>query len=271
VPFDKKAGTAIASIIEKPHNPQTPQKYSAAFRKIQDTKEMTKMATETKKTESPPYIAYGTFLSFIKGLQKTGIPSRIDKSLLRNMSGGNQSALLAALRWFQLIDEVGAHGARLEALVNAGEDAAKQLGKILPDAYTFMTDGTIALDKATGAQVEEKFRAYGLSGSTVIKTMAFFITACKEAGIPLSAHIKLPKAARPNGSAKAKKGQRHTFEDEDDVDESARERVQTAHKTAADALMDKFPSFDPSWPENIQQQWFAAFSKMQDMVKDKDK
>jgi len=163
------------------------------------------MATETKKTESPPYIAYGTFLSFIKGLQKTGVPSRIDKSLLRNMSGGNQSALLAALRWFGLIDDVGAHSGRLEALVSAGDDAPKELGKLLPGAYSFMNDGSIALDKATGAQVEEKFRSYGLTGSTVIKTMAFFITACKEAGIPLSAHVKLPKVSRSNSLKKAKK------------------------------------------------------------------
>lgn len=178
------------------------------------------MVTQTKKAESPPYIAYGTFLSFIKGLQKTGVPSRIDKSLLRNMSGGNQSALLAALRWFRLIDDVGSHGKRLEALVNAGDDVSKELGKLLPEAYAFMEDGSIELEKATGAQVEEKFRSYGLSGSTVVKTMAFFITACKEGGIPLSAHIKLPKVARSNGLKKSKKasGGIGSFVDEEEED-----------------------------------------------------
>jgi hypothetical protein len=228
------------------------------------------MATETKKTESPPYIAFSTFFSFIKGLQKTGIPSRIDKSLLRNMSGGNQSALLAALKWFNLIDEVGGHGQRLEALVNAGDDAGKVLREMMPAAYKFMTDGSIQLDRATGSMVEEKFRDYGLSGSTIVKAMSFFITACKEAAIPLSTHIKLPKVARSNGSAKGKKGRQQASSDEDgDEDNDDTEKRAKAAQSPTSALMDKFPAFDPSWPEKIQEQWFAAFAKMQDMVKDK--
>lgn len=173
------------------------------------------MATETKKNESPPYIAFSTFLSFIKGLAKTGIPSRIDKSLLRNMSGGNQSALLAALKWFNLIDDVGAHGKELAALVAAGDDVAGVLRELLPAAYKFMADGSIQLDRATGSQVEEKFRAYGLSGSTVVKAMAFFISACKEAQVPLSAHVKLPKVPRSNGSGKAKKLRQHAADTDD--------------------------------------------------------
>ena len=39
-------------------------------------------------------------------------------------------------------------------------------------------------------------------------------------------------------------------------------------KTTANALMDKFPAFDPSWSPEIQTKWFEAFAKMQDMVKD---
>ena len=180
------------------------------------------MAAETKKNESPPYIAFSTFLSFIKGLAKTGIPSRIDKSLLRNMSGGNQSALLAALKWFNLIDDVGVHGENLAALVAAGDDVASVLRKLLPSAYKFMADGSIQLERATGSQVEEKFRAYGLSGSTVVKAMAFFISACKEAQVPISAHVKLPKVSRPNGLGKAKKLRQHAGVNDDgdgDVEE----------------------------------------------------
>ena len=228
------------------------------------------MATETKKVEAPPYIAFSTFFSFINGLAKTGIPSRIDKSLLRNMSGGNQSALLAALKWFSLIDDVGAHGKPLEALVAAGDGAGAVLREMLPAAYKFMADGSIQLERATGSQVEEKFKAYGLTGSTVIKAMAFFISACKEAAIPLSAHIKLPKVVRANGAGKAKKArQQAPDDDENDDDEVDVAKHSRAAQTPASALMDKFPAFDPSWPVNIQEQWFNAFAKMLDMVKDK--
>lgn len=156
------------------------------------------MASETKKQESPPYIAFSTFSNFINGLSETNIPSRIDKSLLRNMSGANQSALVSALKWFSLIDDVGHPNERMENFVKAGDGRAESLGAMLKAAYGFMADGSINLERATGAQLEEKFRAYGLSGSTINKAMAFFLAACKEAGIPVSTHIKLPKVARSN-------------------------------------------------------------------------
>jgi len=226
------------------------------------------MASETRKQGTPPYIAHPTFLSFIKGLGETGVPSRIDKSLLRNMSGSNQSALLSALKWFSLIDDAGAHGERLESLAKAGDKAGVVLGGMLPEAYAFMADGSIDLSRATGAQLEEKFKEYGLSGETVVKAMSFFLSACKEAGVPISAHIKLPKITRSNGSAKAKRGSGKPAADlggdEDDGGGAGGKPPQV--KSAADALMDKFPAFDPSWPEKIQEQWFAAFAKMQDMV-----
>lgn len=172
------------------------------------------MAADTRKVEVPPYIAFSTFVSFIKGLDAAGLPSRIDKSLLRNMSGSTQSSLLAALKWFDLIDDAGAHGDKLAALVLAGDGIGMILRERLPEAYTFMKDGTIDLARATGAQLEEKFRTYGLSGETIVKAMSFFIAACKEAALPLSAHIKLPKVPRSNGTkAKAKKARQAADDD----------------------------------------------------------
>jgi hypothetical protein len=212
-------------------------------------------------------------MSFIKGLGETGVPSRIDKSLVRNMSGSNQSSLLSALKWFKLMDDAGLHGEPLDKLVKAGAEPGPVLRELLPAAYAFMADGSIDLARATGAQIEEKFRAYGISGETVVKAMSFFIAACKEAGVPLSSHIKLPKVVRANGAAKAKKTRQSTkagadTDDLADDDGLGKTRI-PAPKSGADALMEKFPSFDPAWPEKIQEQWFAAFAKMQDMVKDK--
>lgn len=189
---------------------------------------MIAMATETRKSEVPPYIGFSTFMSFIKGLGATSIPSRIDKSLLRNMSGTNQSTLIAALKWFDLIDEAGAHGERLQKLVDAGDKAGEVLKGMLPTAYAFMADGSIDLARATGAQVEEKFRAYGLTGETIVKAMSFFLAACKEAGIPISAHVKLPKTTRPNGANKAKKGRAAAAEEGADEEEEELETGSSA-------------------------------------------
>lgn len=186
------------------------------------------MVSETRKSATPPYIAFPTFLSFIKGLGEAGVPSRIDKSLLRNMSGSNQSALLSALKWFGLIDEAGAHGARLESLVKAGDKAGAVIKTMLPEAYDFLADGSIDVGRATGAQLEEKFRAYGLSGETVGKAMSFFLAACKEAAIPVSSHIKLPKVVRANGQAKVKKGARVQSAEEEAREEEDEEEAGTS-------------------------------------------
>lgn len=232
------------------------------------------MANETRKTEAPPYIAFSTFFSYIKGLEKAGIPDRIDKSLLRNMSGGNQSALLSSLRWFGLIDSDGAHGASLEALVRAGEGAGTVLREMLPKAYKFMADGSIPLDRATGAQVEEKFKAYGLTGSTVAKAMAFFIAACKEAAIPLSAHIKLPKVAKANGVLKAKKARQAAADEAAGVDDAGDGGGNRSTELGLDpllvALLQKIPAQGEQWPQDKRLRWFKTFAMNVSQVYDDD-
>ena len=141
------------------------------------------MATEVDKKESPPYVTYATFLTFVKSLRETGIPSRIDKSVLSKLSGSSQSALMPSLRWLGLTDAADVPTPKLEGLVDANDAQFPVLFKqVLIDSYGFTRDNSIDLAKATGSQVEQKFRDYGVSGSTVTKAMAFFILAAKDAG-----------------------------------------------------------------------------------------
>lgn len=221
------------------------------------------MANETKTIEAPPYIAFSTFSKFIKGLGETSVPDRIDKSLLRNFSGSNQSALLAALKWFKLIDEVGAPSAKLDEYSKVVDSPNPVLAELIRAAYAFVSDGSTKLDKATGSQIEEKFRAYGIAGSTVGKAMAFFISACKDASIPLSPHIKLPKIAKATSNGKAKKP---ATDPVGATEHSPPPAPPPKAESVASMLMKKFPDFDPQWSEDMQAKWFAAFSKMQEML-----
>lgn len=175
------------------------------------------MATESAKTESPPYPSYATFVNFIKGLKETGVPSRIDKSVINKLSGSTQSALIAALKWLNLIDSAGLPMPKLEELVEADEvKYSETLASVLRESYKFTTDGTLDLAKATGSQVEQKFREYGVSGSTIIKCMAFFIAAAKDAKIELGPHVKAPKAPTSNGLKRKLKKPASTVDAEDD-------------------------------------------------------
>lgn len=183
------------------------------------------MTSDTEKLDPPPYISFGTFLNFIKGLKATGVPSRIDKSLLRTLSGSTQAAMIAALKWLGLIDDAGLPEPALEALVQASEsEYPAVLGDILKKSYGFLSDGSIVLTKATGAQVEQKFREYGIQGSTVIKAVGFFITAAKEAKIELGPHVKAPKQIPSNGAKRQlrkamqeSKGDEEQTSDEEDL------------------------------------------------------
>lgn len=164
------------------------------------------MASESKKAETPPYPSFTTFTSVIKGLRETGIPDRIDKSVLGKLSGSAQAAIFPALKWLDLIDASGVPTKKLEALVNAEESQYSEVLKsILESQYAFVTDGSINLAKASGGQVEQKFREYGITGSTVIKCVAFFILAAKAAKFELGPHVKAPKAPASNGSKKRAK------------------------------------------------------------------
>ena len=164
------------------------------------------MATEVVKVNTPPYPTYSTFFNFIKGLKEKGIPSRIDKSIMSKMSGSGQSALMATLKWLNLIDAAGFPRPGLEALANTDESLyGSALKTVLESSYVFLTDGSITLAKATTAQLEQKFRDYGITGSTVIRCMAFFIMAAKDAGIVLGPHVKTPKPATNGAKRKIKK------------------------------------------------------------------
>ena len=50
----------------------------------------------------PPYISFSGFTSFIARLKGSAIPSRIDRSLLSNMSGDAQAQLRSGLRFLRL-------------------------------------------------------------------------------------------------------------------------------------------------------------------------
>lgn len=161
------------------------------------------MATKPEKVQTPPVISYTSFTSFLNQLRETGmVPSRIDKSLMPRSSGSQQAGTLAALRYFGLIDEIGAPSAQFRSLVLAQDDERKPImNDVISKSYTFLfEDDGFDLQNASSGQMTEKFRALEISGSTITKTIAFFLAAAKEAGIVVSPHIKAPPVSRGSGA-----------------------------------------------------------------------
>jgi len=163
------------------------------------------MASNKEKPATPPVISHISLTTFLNTLRDAGtVPARIDKTLMPKASGSQQSGMIAALRYLGLIDDSGKPKEHFKPLVLADDEARKPtLQQIFQDSYAFLfEDPEFDLSHASAGQMTEKFRSLGISGSTLTKTIAFFLAAAKEYGIPVSPHIKPPPAPKANGSQK---------------------------------------------------------------------
>jgi hypothetical protein len=206
------------------------------------------MAEQNPKVATPAYVSYKSFVRFINGL-RDHLPSRIDRSILGGMSGSGQSALLGSLEYLGLIDQGGKPLPALDELITLnGPQYSAKLKQLLTASYEFLFDG-IDLKRATGSQVHEAFRKKNVQGSTLIKAIAFFLAAAKDAGIEVSKHVKPPGAVK--SPAQRRTGQRGTprpnEEDGEDDDEDEGHSVGQSfapdvHPALAGILMQLPPS-----------------------------
>lgn len=172
------------------------------------------METSEKKL-SPPYLSWKTLIGFLRSFDQ-GLPPRIDKSAMNRLSGGNQSLVVNALTYLKLINGDGKPERLLVQIVDSfpiekQADYKKHLETMLRNSYPFLFDGAgdFDLERSTSAQFDEKFQAEGVSGETVQKCEAFFVSAAQEAGIKISRLIldakkKGPKRASTSAASKPK-------------------------------------------------------------------
>ncbi len=164
------------------------------------------MDDQGEKKISPAYVPHKTFSNLINSLKESGAPSQIDRSVLKSMSGSDQSAILQSLKFLSLIDDKGIPSKEFIQLIDSSDNQRPALMRsVLEKSYTFLFSGSIDLKKATTKQVEDAFRDQGVSGSTVVKCIAFFLAAAKAAGITISTHVKTPApvrspSAKPRGN-----------------------------------------------------------------------
>jgi hypothetical protein len=216
------------------------------------------MSAETKENLRPPYVAYATLTNFINSMKETSVPDRIDKSVLRNMSGANQSYLLSAMRFLGLIKENGQPTQSLITLVKASPDEAKGIWANLVQAnYGFMFDGSINLESATEAQFQDKFRALDLNGDTLRKALSLFTLLAELAGIKLSPHLKGKRG--PSGSTNGPRRTVTRRRSNDDPPPPPPAAPQT--NSLQEMLLKKFPDFDPKWDDETQKKWFSNFEQ----------
>lgn len=213
--------------------------------------------------KTPPYTSYASFKNYLDHLSGKPLPSRIDKSVMSHLNHGTQQALMASLRHLELVGEGDAPTADLELLLEATDEDRKELLKsIIRAAYPYFWDGTIDLSRATSAEFTERMRqATGAQGTTIDKASYFFFGLANEAGIELSPHLAFRKGGN-GSSAKKARPKRKANKPVDPSPPPLPSRPPAPQGAMTDRLMEKFPTFDPSWPDEIKTQWFAAFERL---------
>ena len=152
---------------------------------------------------TPPYLSPVTFFNFVEAHRRT-LPDRIDRSLMTNLSGTDQPRILAALRFFGLINEEGYTQTSFQKLRDLDEDGLKdEWVALLRSSYPYLFEG-FKLDQATQGQIEERFREQGIKGDTVRKGVAFFVSMARTAGVELSSYIKATRLRATSGAKERK-------------------------------------------------------------------
>lgn len=222
------------------------------------------MSNNEIRRRLPPYISYRTFRNFVDRLRQ-GIPARVDRSYWNEtLSGSTGTHLMTTLRFLGLIDAHGTPTSRLGRLASAKDDQRKEiLREMAYEAYSFLLQGPLDFKTVTYAQLEEVFQnTFGPSTSDVSrKCIKFFVALASDAEIPLSPFII--KRFRPTRNSTGTKttSKRRTRTNRDSIISQRLEQV--ARRGALDQmLVAKFPSFEPTWPNEVKLEWFKAFSEL---------
>jgi len=213
--------------------------------------------------KSPPYLSYATLRNFLSSLGQGVIPKVVNKHLMVGQSGSNQSYLLSALRFFDLIDSAGAPQAELQTLVKAEGEERKQIWKgIFQKAYAPLIHD-LDLANATPGLLNQRYADQGLTGATLRKCHSFFIAAAEDAGMALAPGLKPTRGAKVGGRPRKARGIKPN---ENGGDYQTQQPV--VPKTMREMLLAKFPEFDPNWPDPLKTKWFEGFERLMKAAED---
>lgn len=207
---------------------------------------------EKSRRRLPPYVSYHTFQTFLNSIQPA-VPARIDRSFWgKSFSGTTGNQLVAALLFLGLIDINGTPTNRLKLLAGA-KDVKKSdiLKQTCTEAFDFLFNGAFDPQTATPAQLQKAFQTnYKISSSVNRKCIKFFLDMANEAGIALS-----PFITKRTGKRGPSKTIRNAFAPQNTYELPERSSWDTL-------LLDKFPSFDPTWSDEVKMKWFTAFDEL---------
>jgi hypothetical protein len=222
------------------------------------------LVIDRNKKRSPPYVSYRSFLTLLEELQR-GLPARIDRSYWGDkFSGSTGTQLMSALRFLNLVDAGGLPTRNLKELATArGASRTEILRKISQESFSFLMNDSFESETATYAQLEEVFNeVYQVDRDVARKCIKFFIELANDAGIPLSPFItKKSKSSKP-AQIVEKIPKKTMIRTNQNLSIPQNTELVPHPMSWKELLLTKFPSFDPTWPSDVQLKWFEAFDEL---------
>ena len=220
------------------------------------------MAREPKeRVRLPPYMTYATWHRLLDSLRRH-TPSHLDRSHLMYLGFSQSTALTikSALSFLGLIDpHTGEPTVRLRALLEAkGEDYKTLLKDTIEAAYLPVL-GDLDLQQTTLGKIEERFRHYGAEKNVGSKCLSFFLAVAKDAGMRLSPNLATRSrlGAAQSVAHPVMAPLRNRRGPSPSKHHPASTRGTSPHHFAS-----RLPDFDPGWPKEVREEWFARFQTL---------
>jgi hypothetical protein len=165
------------------------------------------MGETAEKVNPAVYLPFRTFLSSIEALEH-GLPKKLDRTMWRQ-AGIVQGQIMAALRFFSLVNDNDEPTPALHRLIDARDKRPEMIGSLLRHAYPSIIEHD--LTKMTPKMLEELMGAYSVQGDTRRKAVAFFLRAAQFADMPmhhlLERQIRVRSASAPKRKRKKANGE----------------------------------------------------------------
>lgn len=173
----------------------------------------------------PPYFSYITLKNYLDSFKSSvDVPSHIERGAMPpTMSGGNQVAVINALKFLGLISDNSEPQESFYKLVESEGKARQELMReVVQRGYAFLLNH-VDIERTISSKVVDRFKDTGMSGDTIRKAIQFFQGAAKDVGMKVSPHIKAAhtQSARPKAIRMRKGGIRGAEALPDDEGEDA--------------------------------------------------
>jgi hypothetical protein len=115
---------------------------------------------------------------------------------------------------------------------------------------------------ATPTMFAEAFKVTGAKEDVSRKCRTFFLHAAKRAGVPLGTRILTGSVPRSPSNGLRRKAKVKTKDAAAAPDANSTADNPKPNKDGlVEKLLEKFPAFDPNWPDPIKEKWFAGFDQ----------